>query len=204
MHMYKKLKKLEGDRKAKQTSSSLFERFVFWKREKHRMQCLDQLGIWNKRLGRIKEIVDNEPVANPSTDPNVPLSNRHSRKSWESLSGHLHRLSQQLYEVIAQFWTCCNVRHEARFRLDKVDVEKVRDETADFDCFIAPSASSPCHWAWQEAHIVIRAQQYVPAILPFLSFELIIYVARPQASMARTYRQYAMASYAIIIPTDYP
>src|SRR5436190_10796102 len=104
--MYSKLKQFGSDRESKQTSSTFLERFTFWKKEKHRNKCLEQLSIWNKRLGRLiynaqKRASTNSVVAVQS--PTMAFKQsviKHRRVP----SSQLRRLSQQLYNALSQYW----------------------------------------------------------------------------------------------------
>ena len=47
--MFNKLEAFALSRDSKKTRSSLMERFKFFRKEKHRDKCLEQLRLWNER-----------------------------------------------------------------------------------------------------------------------------------------------------------
>lgn len=51
--MFNRLKKLTADIKSQKTKSTLAERFRVFKDKKDRDVYLKNLGIWNKRLGKL-------------------------------------------------------------------------------------------------------------------------------------------------------
>jgi hypothetical protein len=151
--MYKKLKQLETDLKNKQTSSRILERVFYRRKEKHRTECLLSLKDCTKKMNEIKRFIAEDSVF---VDQNIPTLTK--GKSEDILAGPFRKLSQQTYEVIAQYWNCCNDRHKALFKLDIMTKDKTRDgKRTDFDFFVASSASKQCQWSWQEANIVIES-----------------------------------------------
>ena len=156
--MYNKLKQFSADRDSNQTSSMFLERFAFWRKEKHRSKCLDQLQIWNKRLRRLIDNAQKEPL----TKSGVAVQRQCGTLKQSVVidrrvpSVQLRKLSQQLYEALSRCWNCCTVRHEARFCL-KVQEEKSADDegAAEFDFLVERNNQR----AWQEGHILVRSQR---------------------------------------------
>ena len=160
--MYNKLKQFGSDRDSNQTSSMLLERFIFWKKEKHRTKCLEQLRIWNKRLGRLIYNAQSEPL--PKSAVAVQSQSGTLKRSVVSNrrvpSVQLRKLSQQLYEALSRCWSCCTIRHEAMFCL-KIQEEKSADDerAAEFDFLVSLEVERNNQRTWQEGHILVRSQR---------------------------------------------
>ena len=61
--MYRKLKGFEQERRTQTTSSTIVERFRFWRKEKDRKVCLKALRTWNKNLLCLTDEARREPVS---------------------------------------------------------------------------------------------------------------------------------------------
>ena len=116
--MYNKLKDFGMDRQNNQTSSSLPERLRFWRKEKDREKCLRAFRVWNKRLCRLIEEAQKEPLAKKvsASTKKVPSFN-------------LRVVSQTMFSALSKCWTCeCDVPHEAKICL-KSDEYHDRDSS---------------------------------------------------------------------------
>lgn len=150
--MYNKLKQFGLDRESGQTSSTFLERFAFWKKEKHRTTCLEQLRIWNKRLRRL---TNNTAVAQ---SPSGTLT-RSVLSPRRVPTVELRRLSQQLHQALLGFWDCCASRHEARFCLKVHEEQSVSGvEKAEFEFLVSSDVEGNHQYAWQEGHILMQAR----------------------------------------------
>lgn len=148
--MYNKLKHFGFDQESGQTSSTFLERFAFWRKEKHRTTCLEQLRIWNKRLRRL---TNNAAVTqNPSgTLMQSVLSPRRVP------TVQLRKLSQQLHQALLGCWDCCTSRHEARFCLKVHEEQSITgDEVAEFEFLVSSEVEKNHQNAWQEGHILMQ------------------------------------------------
>lgn len=148
--MYNKLKHFGLNRESGQTSSTFLERFAFWRKEKNRTTCLEQLRIWNKRLRRL---TNNAAVTqNPSgTLMQSVLSPRRVP------TVQLRKLSQQLHQALLGCWDCCASRHEARFCLKVHEEQSITgDEVAEFEFLVSSEVEKNHQNAWQEGHILMQ------------------------------------------------
>ena len=156
--MYNKLKQFASDRDSKRTSSTFFERFIFWKKEKHRNNCLEQLAKWNKRLGRLIESAiaaqNRTWKRGVGSCPRVPSIQRRN-------------LSRQLYDALSSCWNCCAIRHEAKFCLKVQDDQTAADDVAaEFDFLVSLEKGNNNQCAWQEGHIIMRSGRLVSVMKP--------------------------------------
>jgi hypothetical protein len=179
--MYNKLKQFSSDRESKQTSSTFLERFTFWKKEQHRKKCLEQLRIWNKRLGRLIYNAQKEPLTNSAVavQSQAVAFKRSVIRHCRVPSSQPRRLSQQLYKALSRCWGCCPIRHEARFclKLQKEERTDVEGE-ADFDFLVSFQAKRNNQWTWQEGHILIRSDRRVTGS-KYVSLEAYCCIAWP-------------------------
>lgn len=166
IQMYNKLKHFASDRDSQQTSSSFYERIAFWKKEKHRTKCLDQLRIWNKRLGRLIYNAQ-EPLKGSAVDVQIGTPKRSAASNRKVPSIQRRKLSQQLYHALSPCWNCCTIRHEARFCL-KVQEDKGEDDdvAAEFDFLVSLKMEENNHQTWQEGHIIMRSGRQVSVMKP--------------------------------------
>lgn len=149
--MYNKLKQFGLDRESGQTSSTFLKRVAFWRKEKHRTTCLEQLRIWNKRLGRL---INNAAVIQ---GPSGTLT-RNVRSHRKVPTVLLRELSQKLYQTLLGCWDCCAIRHEARFCLKVHEEKNINgEEVAEFEFLVSPDVDRNHQYAWQEGHILMQA-----------------------------------------------
>lgn len=154
--MYNKLKQFGSDQESKQTSSTFLERLAFWKKEKHRTKCLEQLHKWNKRLGCLTY---NVPLTNLAaviqSQSGTPVQSVLSHRRVPSIQ--LRRLSQQLHQALLQCWDCCAIRHEARFCLRVQEKILGDEEAAEFEFFVSSHVERNHQCTWREGHILMRS-----------------------------------------------
>lgn len=156
--MYNKLKQFASDRDSRQTSSTIYERFIFWKKENHRDKCLEQLRTWNKRLGRLIENARKEPLTTSTVAAQSGTSKRSMGSHRRVPSIQRRKLSQQLYHALSSCWNCCAIRHEARFCLKVQDDQSTADDVAaEFDFLVSQEKGKKNQCTWQEGHIMMRS-----------------------------------------------
>lgn len=148
--MYHKLKQFGLDRESGQTSSTFLERFAFWRKEKHRTTCLEQLRIWNKRLRRL---TSNAPVI--QSPSGMLMRSMLSPRRVPTVQ--LRKLSQQLHQTLLGCWDCCAIRHEARFCLKVHEEQNVNGVVAEFEFLVSSDLAKNHQYAWQEGHIIMQA-----------------------------------------------
>lgn len=150
--MYNKLKQFGLDRESGQTSSTFLQRFAFWRKEKNRTKCLEQLRIWNKRLRRLT----NNAAVNQSPSGTLTKSVLSPRRV---PTVQLHRLSQQLHQALSGCWECCASRHDARFCLKVHEEQSLSgDEVAEFEFLVSSDAQENQQYVWQEGHILMQVR----------------------------------------------
>lgn len=150
--MYNKLKQFGLDRESGQTSSTFLQRFAFWRKEKHRTTCLEQLRIWNKRLRRLT----NNAAVNQSPSGTLTRSVLSPRRV---PTVQLRRLSQQLHQALSGCWNSCASRHEARFCLKVLEEQSVSgDEVAEFEFLVSSDVEENQQYVWQEGHILMQVR----------------------------------------------
>lgn len=165
--MYNKLKQFTSDQDSKQTSSTFSERFIFWKKEKHRNKCLEQLTKWNKRLGRLIDNAQREPLSRSAIAAQNGTSKRGVGSHRRVPSIQRRNLSRQLYHALSSCWNCCAVRHEAKFCLKVQDDQRAADEAvAEFDFLVSLEKGKNDQCAWQEGHIIMRSGRSVTVMKP--------------------------------------
>lgn len=158
--MYNKLKQFASDRESKQTSSGIYERFIFWKKEKHRTKCLDQLRIWNKRLGRLINNAATDTLTGSAVGVQSGTPKRGLMSNRRVPSIQRRKLSQQLYHALSPCWNCCDMRHEARFCLQiQEDRSGDDDVAAEFEFLVSVKIGKNNKWTWQEGHIIMRSDR---------------------------------------------
>ncbi|KAH6887610.1 hypothetical protein B0T10DRAFT_73730 [Thelonectria olida] len=147
--MYQTLEKFQKDRLLGDALSSFSERLKFWKKEKDRNTCLQNLATWNKRVAIVIDAACKtaERRKAVSTRPKGPSSN-------------LRTLSKRLFAALQKCWSCdCESRHEARFCLASC-IHSKKDPAQSgihFDFLIAhPNCQTK--WKWREGTVMIKTQ----------------------------------------------
>lgn len=145
--MFSKLTKFATEKEKGETASTFKERIRFWKKEKERNICLKNLSTWNKRLFRLTEQAQKEPVTKK-----LPLGAK------DVPSSHLRLLSQKLYRALAKCWRCnCSTQHEAKFCLKTRGYSMKPTVTElDFD-FLFSVQEDIKLGRWQEGTVVVKS-----------------------------------------------
>jgi len=146
--MYEKLRKFQGEQDAGTSSSRLWERIKFWRREKDRETCLVNLKTWNKRLGMVvsgacREVEKRKTVSASNLGP----------------SSMLRTLSHRLFTALSRCWACsCGTKHEARFSLGSCQssCNNLAQAGIAFDFLISHSKGETTQ-IWKEGTVVIQA-----------------------------------------------
>lgn len=161
--MFRKLTGFAADREKGETTSTFKERIRFWKKEKDRTICLKNLSTWNKRLFRLTEQAQREPVTKklPSRAKDVP-------------SSHLRSLSKKLYRALAKCWSCnCSTQHVAQFCLKaRGDSAKPMVTEIDFD-FLFSVQEDLKLGRWQEGTVIVRSDGLVVSGAPLNIYNLV-------------------------------
>ncbi|KAL8921055.1 MAG: hypothetical protein Q9208_005946 [Pyrenodesmia sp. 3 TL-2023] len=105
--LYRKLKAFKEQRRTQSTSSSVKERFRFFKKEKDRKMCLKALRTWNQRLLCLTEVARRAPTTPPTQS-----------QARTGPPPQLRQVSKLLYKALARYWRCnCTTPHQAHFCL---------------------------------------------------------------------------------------
>lgn len=151
--MLLKLNKFQADRAAGNTSSSLWERFRFFKKEKDRTTCLKNLKTWRKNLGQVAE--RSSRVAEKQKGVLI-LPVKDEVRVPSSL---LRTLSNRLFSGLRKCWSCgCESPHEARFCIATCDGNGNKDpgETGiKFDFLVSHEETK-----WCEGTVHVKSIRY--------------------------------------------
>jgi hypothetical protein len=156
--MYNKLKNFALDQESHNTSAKVLERFTFWRKEKHRSKCLEQLRIWNKRLGRLIENAQSGALATTAVgQPGIVMQSASSVS--RTSPNQLQKIPLLLYRALSQCWDCCTTRHEAKICLKLQEDESFQNDGAgEFDVLISLEGRNGSQWAWQEGFVIVRSE----------------------------------------------
>jgi len=145
--MLERLKRFQNAQLSGNTTGSFWERFRFWKKEKDRNTCLQNLRTWNSRVRQVVSAAseaarERKAVAAESSGP----------------SSRLRILSKRLFTALSNCWNCnCTSRHEARFCLASCGNRKQDPSQCGihFDFLVS-------HWGcqtsgkWREGKVTIK------------------------------------------------
>lgn len=144
----KKLRKFQEEETTGRTSSSFWERFKFFKRQKDRDTCLKNLNTWNKRM---KLVIDAAAGSRKALSTN--------RNQHNAPSSQLRTLSRKLFTALSKCWSCdCTSQHDAKFCLSSCGgSRRDPDEYGIYFDFLV--GRSQCQEApkWHEGTVTIKA-----------------------------------------------
>jgi hypothetical protein len=145
--MYKKLKDFASERKTGKTSSTVFERFRFFKEEKNRIACVKNLKTWNKRLAIL---IKPEPKQHPrnSTDG----------KELVPPFSEIRNLFGALLSTFGEHWDCnCSSRHEVLVCLKAwpSSVRHSKPKELDFELLFPEISNSRGQSRWLESTVLV-------------------------------------------------
>ncbi|KAB8360776.1 hypothetical protein FH972_024510 [Carpinus fangiana] len=148
--MYVKLEAFYASRKNHTSTTTVKERFQFWRKDEKRASKLKQLEKWNKKLERLLEKHTTTPKQTTTVVKLPP--------GWHKSIEQIRFLGQILHSSLTASWSCdCSIRHEARFCLKSIDRLIVRTDLAegDFDFLIQTDAGAKGQ-QWQEGIILVK------------------------------------------------
>ncbi|KAL2846942.1 hypothetical protein BJY01DRAFT_212890 [Aspergillus pseudoustus] len=123
--MYDRLQEFAVNKELGKTKNSFAERFRFFRDKTHRDISLKNLGIWNKRLGKlISEAESRNKLTNPRTvsPPSDILQTSPFLRSLIGSPAIVREVTRDLYAALAGCWVCsCPGGHEARVCLNMED-----------------------------------------------------------------------------------
>lgn len=150
--MCKKLAMFIRQQENQATSSTLWDRFRFLKKDSHRHKYLQNLREWNRDM----DLFIQRACEATKRKKAVPAYRT-------APSSQLRTLSQRLFTTLSNCWTCqCSSQHEARFSLESCGTslrEKEPRESGIFFDFLVSRPNVQGSEEWLEAKVTIKASQ---------------------------------------------
>jgi len=148
--MFARLKQFGSDRDARNTSSSLLERFKFRKKEKDREIFIRNLRTWNRRLLGLTENSKNQRDQVPAVKP---------RNDTKTSFEQIQILSKKIYSALSKYWPCgCADPHEAKLGLENWDPSRIQPIAEDLKMgfLISTGGCSSNGSKWQEVSVIVQ------------------------------------------------